>query len=175
MHHCWVRSSTNPWIGRYFSPVDVATSRPSFRSSPTMRGAPQVAFACHIVRISSRTSLAIAGRPDVPCWLNRRQWSRQRCRGQASTVRGCTNARTSCQRGHRRERHAQKSRSVGRRHGRCTVCLYTAHWCCHARFSRRNARFDRHRVATKTMRAEMTGGSLGDLRKSVMKSRNPLV
>jgi len=25
------------------------------------------------------------------------------------------------------------------------------------------------------MRAEMTGGSLGDLRKSVMKSRNPLV
>jgi hypothetical protein len=42
--------------GLYFSTGDWATSMPSFRSSPTMRGGPQVGFACHIVRMRSRTS-----------------------------------------------------------------------------------------------------------------------
>src|SRR5439155_4561532 len=78
--------------GRYFSTVDLATLRPSFRSSPTIRGDPHVGFACHIARISSRTSLIMAGRPGVPCWLRRRQWSRNRLRCQAMTVRGWTNA-----------------------------------------------------------------------------------
>jgi hypothetical protein len=54
-------------LGRYFSTVDLATSMPSLRSSPTIRGEPQVGFAHHIVRMSSRTSLAIAGRPGFPC------------------------------------------------------------------------------------------------------------
>jgi hypothetical protein len=109
--------------GRYFSTVDLATSMPSFRSSPTMRGDPQVGFACHIMRISSRTSLTMVGRPDLPCWLNRRQWSRNRCRCQAITVRGWTNARAWWQRGHSRESHTQNSRSAGRSRGRGLVCL----------------------------------------------------
>src|SRR5919108_37034 len=40
-------------FGRYFSTVDFATSMPSFRSSPTMRGEPQVGFDCHISWMSS--------------------------------------------------------------------------------------------------------------------------
>jgi hypothetical protein len=52
---------------RYFSTVDFATSIRSFRSSPTIRGEPHVGFACHIAWMSSRTSLATAGRPGVPC------------------------------------------------------------------------------------------------------------
>ena len=33
-------------LGRYFSTVDLATSMPSFRSSPTIRGEPHVGFDC---------------------------------------------------------------------------------------------------------------------------------
>jgi hypothetical protein len=51
---------------RYFSTVDFATAMPSFRSSPTMRGDPQVGLACHILRMTSRTSLAMVGRPGIP-------------------------------------------------------------------------------------------------------------
>lgn len=58
---------------RYFSTVDFATSMPSFRSSPTIRGAPYSGLARNMLRIRSRTSLAITGRPGVPCWLKRRQ------------------------------------------------------------------------------------------------------
>ena len=52
---------------RYVSTVDLATSMPSLCSSPTIRGEPQVGFACHIAWMSSRTSWATAGRPGVPC------------------------------------------------------------------------------------------------------------
>ena len=45
-------------------------------------------LVCHIVRVRSRTSLAILGRPGVPCWLSCRQWSRKRWRCQAMTVWG---------------------------------------------------------------------------------------
>ena len=58
---------------RYFSTVDLATSIPSCRSSPTTRGEPQVGLACHISRIKSRTPFAIEGLPGWPLWLRRRQ------------------------------------------------------------------------------------------------------
>jgi len=73
---------------RYFSTVDLVTSMPTFRSSPTIRGAPHVGFACHMSRISWRTSLGMAGRPGLPCWLSCRQWSRKRWCCQVMTVRG---------------------------------------------------------------------------------------
>jgi hypothetical protein len=41
---------------RYGSTVDCATSMPSFRSSPTIRGEPQVELACHICWMRSRTA-----------------------------------------------------------------------------------------------------------------------
>jgi hypothetical protein len=51
---------------RYFSTVHLATSMPHLRRSPTIRGEPHIGFARHMSRISSRTSLAMAGRPGVP-------------------------------------------------------------------------------------------------------------
>jgi hypothetical protein len=51
---------------RYCSTVDLATSMPRLRSAPPLRGDPHVGFARHIFRISSRTSLAMAGRPGLP-------------------------------------------------------------------------------------------------------------
>src|SRR5687767_10707102 len=59
--------------GRYFSTVDLATVMPSLRSSPTMRGEPQVGLLHHMSRIKSRTSLEMGGRPGLPLWLSRRQ------------------------------------------------------------------------------------------------------
>ena len=47
----------------YFETVDWATSKPSFRSSPWICGAPQSGFSTLILRIRSRTSLSICGRP----------------------------------------------------------------------------------------------------------------
>jgi hypothetical protein len=103
--------------------VDLATSMPGLRSSPTIRGAPQVGFACHIVRIKSRMSLAIAGRPGLPCWFRHRQCSRKRLRCQAIPVCGWTNAKASFQPSHSRASHAQNRRSVGRSRGRAMVYL----------------------------------------------------
>ena len=40
---------------RYFSTIDLVTSMPTFRSSPTIRGEPHVGLACHIAWMSSRT------------------------------------------------------------------------------------------------------------------------
>src|SRR5262245_16755556 len=58
---------------RYFSTVDLVTSMPSLCSSPTIRGEPQVGLAGHMSWMSVRISLALEGRPGVPCTLTRRQ------------------------------------------------------------------------------------------------------
>ncbi len=62
---------------RDFCTVDLVTSMPTFRSSPTIRGEPHVGFACYMSRISLRTSLAVAG--DQACLaclraVNRQPW-----------------------------------------------------------------------------------------------------
>jgi hypothetical protein len=57
---------------RYFSTVDFATTIPSFRNSPRIRGDPHRGLAAEISRISSRISLAIAGRSG-PLRLRRAQ------------------------------------------------------------------------------------------------------
>jgi hypothetical protein len=106
--------------GRYFSTVDFDTVMPSVRSSPTMRGEPHVGFVRHISWSKSRTSLAIGKRPVLPLWLKRRQPSRNRFFGQASTVRGWTNAKVCYPPDQSRENHAQKHRSAGFSGGRLT-------------------------------------------------------
>jgi hypothetical protein len=52
--------------GRYCSTVDVATSMPRFRRSPTRRGEPQGGFDCHISWLSWRASYPMVGRPGLP-------------------------------------------------------------------------------------------------------------
>jgi len=58
--------------GMYFATVETATSMPSFASSLRMRGAPQVTFACAILRISLTTSRSSPGRPRRPRLLYER-------------------------------------------------------------------------------------------------------
>jgi hypothetical protein len=52
--------------GMYFATVETATSIPTFASSFRMRGAPQITFACAILRITgSRPRGPARGGPDV--------------------------------------------------------------------------------------------------------------
>jgi hypothetical protein len=55
---------------RYFSTVDLATSIPSFRNSPTIRGEPQPGLAADILRINALISSDTVGLPGLPCLLN---------------------------------------------------------------------------------------------------------
>jgi hypothetical protein len=48
---------------RYFSTVDLATSMPSLRSSPTIRGEPQLILASDILRINALISSGTRHRP----------------------------------------------------------------------------------------------------------------
>ena len=62
-----------------FFTVDLATSTPSLHRSPTIYDAPQFEWVCPMVRMRSRTSLAIVERSGVPHCLSCLQWSRNRC------------------------------------------------------------------------------------------------
>jgi hypothetical protein len=55
---------------RYLSTVDFATSHLSFRSSPTIRGEPQLTFATDITRINSMISAGTDGLPGLLRLLN---------------------------------------------------------------------------------------------------------
>ena len=106
------------WRRRYFSSVDFATSMPSLRNSPRMRGEPHRGLAAEILRINSRLSWLIGGLPGVPLPLMRVQWSRNRLRGHTITVAGFTKTRTSRHLDQRRDSQDQKIGSAGRRRGR---------------------------------------------------------
>ncbi len=72
---------------RYFSTVDFATSIPSLRSSPTMRGELHRGLALESLRIRVLTSLLTVGRPGLPPRLSFAQYARKRRCCQAMTVR----------------------------------------------------------------------------------------
>jgi hypothetical protein len=98
--------------------VDLATSIRSFRSSLRMRGDPQAGLDSDILRMRSRSSLAMGGRPGLPRRLGRVQWSRNRLRCQEMTVLGFTKTRAPCQPDHARDSHTQSRRSAGVSRGR---------------------------------------------------------
>jgi hypothetical protein len=59
---------------RYFSTVDLATSMPSFRSSPAMRSEPHAGLAAEILRMRQRSCFGTAGRPRfLPARVSRVQ------------------------------------------------------------------------------------------------------
>ena len=79
MSGAWLhRKVRHSWLGgprrltMYLATLDWATSNPSLRSSPWMRGAPQSGFSMLIRRISARRSVSICGRPP-----NDRDFQRQ--------------------------------------------------------------------------------------------------
>src|SRR5438874_9339266 len=108
--------------GRSCSTVDLATAMPSVWRAPTIREEPHVGLACHMSWMSSRTTLALADRPGLPCRLQRRQWALNRFFCHAITVRGGTKATAWCQPAHSRASQAQSKRSVGGSLGRGTLC-----------------------------------------------------
>jgi hypothetical protein len=55
---------------RYFSTVDLATSMPSLRNTPTIRGEPQPTLATDILRINALISSDTDDLPGRPCLLN---------------------------------------------------------------------------------------------------------
>src|SRR5712691_11920178 len=63
-------------------------SMPSLSNSPWMRGAPQVGFSRHILRIRSRTSRGSVGLPGWPRRILHAQKRRKLLRCQAMTVSG---------------------------------------------------------------------------------------
>lgn len=98
--------------GMYFATVETATSIPSFASSFWMRGAPQVTFACDILRIRFTTSRSSPGTPQTyGTGLLRCQKRLNASRCHRITVAGSTMARASFQPAHRFERTIQKVRS----------------------------------------------------------------
>jgi len=67
-------------------------SMPSLSSSPWIHGAPEEEFSRHILRIRSRTSREMTGRPGWPCRTFQVQKRRKPLRCQARTVSGSTMA-----------------------------------------------------------------------------------
>ena len=66
------------------------TLKPSFKSSPWMRGAPQVGFSATMRKISARISWLTRFRPPLClAWESHLQYSRKPARCQPTTVLGC--------------------------------------------------------------------------------------
>jgi len=78
-------------------------------SSPWMRGAPQPGFSRHILRIKSRTSREMTGRPGWPRRTFQVQNKRKPARCQATTVSGLTMASAERQSRQRRDRQIHNS------------------------------------------------------------------
>ena len=77
-------------LGIHRETVLSETSIPSFRSSPCTRGAPHRMLALAILRISSRISRSVPGRPGRCCRERRVQYEAKRFRCQRRTVSGLT-------------------------------------------------------------------------------------
>jgi hypothetical protein len=86
-------------------------SMPSLSSSPWIRGAPQAGFSWHILRIKSRTSREMSGRPGWPRRTFQVQNKRKPARCQGTTVSGLTMASAERQPRQRRDRQIHNRRS----------------------------------------------------------------
>src|SRR5712692_4572380 len=109
--------------------------KPSLRSSPWIRGAPQSGLACAIFWIRPLSSEPIGGRPGPRGLDFQVQKARNPWRCQRITVSGRTKCRTSRQRDQRRERWTQKSWSNLPNRGRLDRWRRRASCCRSARFS----------------------------------------
>ena len=94
---------------------------PSFASSPTICGEPQVGFILDRVRMSSWTSLGVAGRPGLPFLDNWVQCSLKRLRRHRITVSGLTNISASLQSDQTRDSRLQRILSHGPSFGLLTL------------------------------------------------------
>jgi hypothetical protein len=116
--------------------VRSATSRPSFRSSPWIRGAPQSGFAVAMRLTRALISALMGGRFPVGRPESRVQYSRKRRRCHRRTVSGLTITRGPRHPAQTLASATHKRRSIVRNLGRGTLRLYTASCWRRARFSR---------------------------------------
>jgi len=136
--------------------------KPSFRSSPWIRGAPQVRFARCISRISSRIPDSICGRPGCRDPLLQRQYNRKPCRCHRITVSGRTRTSAWRQPDQQRDSHAQRIRSEIRNRTRRPVHwrLATRSWWRRAITSAWSAARRQRRHRSEARRANRAGGSI---------------
>ena len=109
--------------------------KPSFKSSPWIRGAPHRVFSRDIRRTRWRISLDTGGRPDFLRRDFHVQKSLNPLRCQPMTVSGLTITRAWRQPGHRQDRMTQKTLSAFRSDGRGLFRFRTATCCRRARIS----------------------------------------
>src|SRR5882762_2183100 len=116
------------------------TLKPSFKSSPWTRGAPQVGFSAAMRKISARISLLTRFWPPICLALESHfQYSRKPARCQPTTVLGVTTMRGPFHPAQSFRNPTQNSlcNAVSRRRGRL-ACRATSCWR-RARFSRRRS------------------------------------
>ena len=109
--------------------------KPSFKSSPWIRGAPHRVFSRDIRRTRWRISLDTGGRPGFLRRDFHVQKSLNPLRCQPMTVSGLTITRAWRQPGHRQDRMTQKTLSAFRSNGRGLFRFRTATCCRRARIS----------------------------------------
>ena len=109
--------------------------KPSFKSSPWIRGAPHRVFSRDIRRTRWRISLDTGGRPGFLRRDFHVQKSLNPSRCQPMTVSGLTITRAWRQPGHRQDRMTQKTLSAFRSDGRGLFRFRTATCCRRARIS----------------------------------------
>src|ERR1700694_1901857 len=119
-------------------------SKPSMRSSPWIRGAPQVGFSATIWKINSRTCFGVRLLPTCVRTLEiSLQYIRKPVRCQRTTVSGVTTMRACFHPDQNRRTTTQKSLSSRPMLGRRCRRFSTASCCRSTRFS--NSRFPRLR------------------------------
>src|ERR1700694_4793034 len=119
-------------------------SKPSMRSSPCIRGAPQLGFSATIWKINSRTSFGVRLLPTCVRTLEiSLQYIRKPVRCQRTTVSGVTTMRACFHPDQNRRTTTQKSLSSRPMLGRRCRRFSTASCCRSTRFS--NSRFPRLR------------------------------
>jgi len=149
----WFRRKAEPTFGRVrisrrsFHPTgdrSLGEIKPSMRSSPCIRGAPQVAFSATIWKINSRTCFGVRLLPTCVRTLEiSLQYIRKPARCQRTTVSGVTTMRACFHSDQNRRTMTQKSLSSRPMLGRRCRRFSTASCCRSKRFS--NTRFPRLR------------------------------
>ena len=119
----------------YFETAAWEMEKPSFKSSPWIRGAPHRVFSRDISRTRSRISLDTGDRPGFLRRDFHVQKSLNPLRCQPMTVSGLTITRAWRQPGHRQDRMTQKTLSAFRSDGRGLFRFRTATCCRRARIS----------------------------------------
>jgi hypothetical protein len=125
-------------------------------------GCTQLRFSRHILRIRSRTSCEMTGRPGRPCWTFQVQNKRKPARCQAMTVSGLTMARAERQSRQRRDRQIHNKRSPEVNFGRFLAArCSTPIWWRRARFSSSRAARER-KIEDRVARSVVREISIGE-------------